>query len=97
MEFEKANVNKNKMALHAAEHVYNNYMVSEWGPQMCCFHPKALDDLHKKGKQMALEQFLSNRVDSEDDEYKAALVKVGRRVLSLFYTLEIIIINIGVC
>lgn len=75
LEFEKANVNKNKMALHAAEHVYNNYMVSEWGPQMCCFHPKALDDLHKKGKQMALEQFLSNRVDSEDDEYKAALVK----------------------
>ncbi|XP_022821572.1 atlastin-2-like [Spodoptera litura] len=84
VEFEKANINRNKMALHAAENVYNNYMVAEWGPQMCCFHPKALEDLHNKGKQMALEQFLSNRVDSEDDEYKAALMKnLGIRLTDL--------------
>ncbi|CAH0695497.1 unnamed protein product [Spodoptera exigua] len=84
VDFEKANINRNKMALHAAENVYNNYIMSEWGPQMCCFHPKALEDLHNKGKQMALEQFLSNRADNENDEYKAALIKsLGIRLTDL--------------
>ena len=44
---------------------------------MCCFHPRALEDLHKRGVEVAVTQFLANRPESEADEYREAVVKAS--------------------
>ena len=62
------------MFLQAAEHKYNNFITSAWGSQMCCFHPKALKDLHEEAVKETLEYCLEDREEvDEDDEYKEAV------------------------
>ncbi|CAH0592822.1 unnamed protein product [Chrysodeixis includens] len=69
LDFEKLNLNSNRMAMQVAEYKYNNYIASAWGPQTCCFHPRALANLHRDAKQAAVRQFLANRTDSENDDF----------------------------
>lgn len=71
------NVHSNNVAMKVAEYTYNNYMSCAWGPQSCCFHPRALEELHEKGVEEALDQFQANRPQSEDDDYKAKLLSVS--------------------
>ncbi|XP_075976680.1 atlastin-3-like [Anticarsia gemmatalis] len=73
-DFERANVNSNMWAMQVAEYTYNNCVSSAWGPQSCCFHPHALRDLHGNARARALEQFLADRPDSENDDYKNKLI-----------------------
>ncbi|KAJ8735833.1 hypothetical protein PYW07_007453 [Mythimna separata] len=74
-EYEKANINNNRLNMQVAEFTYNNYIMSEWGSQMCCFHPRALDSLHKRAVDVALEAFMVNRERSEDDDFKMEVIK----------------------
>lgn len=63
--------------MQAAELTYNNYMTSAWGPQMCCFHPNALQELHRKGVEVAVREFMENRAESEVDDFKKAMIKAS--------------------
>ncbi|KAJ8736060.1 hypothetical protein PYW08_006716 [Mythimna loreyi] len=74
-EFEKANINSNRIAMQVAEFKYNNYITSEWGSQMCCFHPEALENLHKRAVANAVKVFMVNRESSEDDDFKMEMIK----------------------
>lgn len=76
MDFEKTNVHNNLLAMQVAEYTYNNCMVSAWGPQSCCFHPLALQALHKDAQDRALKQFMEDRVESDNDDYKEKLIAV---------------------
>lgn len=75
-DFEKLNMNSNKVAMQGAEYAYNNYMSSAWGPQSCCFHPRALEKLHIKAKEVTLKEFLANRTNSHEDDYKEKLIEI---------------------
>lgn len=77
-EFARANKNCRKVALQAAENKYNNFVTSAWGPQMCCFHPKALLDLHTEAVGATFEHCLADRDDDdEDDEYKEEVTEAS--------------------
>ncbi|XP_075976660.1 atlastin-3-like [Anticarsia gemmatalis] len=73
-DFERANVNSNMWAMQVAEYAYNNCVSSAWGPQSCCFHPNALRELHDTARARALEQFLADRPDSHNDDFKDKLI-----------------------
>lgn len=76
-DFEKANINNNRIAMQVAEFTYNKYVMSEWGSQICCFHPRDLQDLHKRAVDAALNQFMVNRSHSEVDDFKTEMVKAS--------------------
>ncbi|CAB3256283.1 unnamed protein product [Arctia plantaginis] len=73
-DFEKTNLHNNLLAMQVAEYTYNNCVFSAWGPQSCCFHPNALEELHKDAFDRALQQFLKDRVESDQDDYKDKLI-----------------------
>ncbi|CAB3241116.1 unnamed protein product [Arctia plantaginis] len=72
--FKKANAHSNLLAMQIAEYAYNNYVSLEWVPHSCCFHPRALQEMHEEAKKCALKQFLADRTESIDDEYKDKLI-----------------------
>lgn len=69
LDFEKQNMNSNRMAMQVAEYKYDNYISTAWGPQACCFHPRALKNLHAEAKQAAIRQFLASRTECENDDF----------------------------
>ncbi|KAJ8735832.1 hypothetical protein PYW07_007452 [Mythimna separata] len=84
-EFEKVNKSNKKMAKQAAENRYNNFVTSAWGPQMCCFHPKALVDLHNEALEVTLKDCTEDREEGEEDEeYKTEITEaLEKRFLEL--------------
>lgn len=74
-DFKKSNFNSNMWAIQVAQYTYNNHVSSAWGPQSCCFHPRALENLHEKAREHAIEQFLTDRIESEQDDFKEQLIE----------------------
>ncbi|KAF9798903.1 hypothetical protein SFRURICE_007309, partial [Spodoptera frugiperda] len=72
-DMEKSNNYSNMVAMQAAEHAYNNYITRAWGPQTCCFHPRALEDLHNKAVTEVTSEILAKRPERDTTEFKAAL------------------------
>lgn len=77
LDFEKQNMNSNRMAMQVAEYKYDNYISTAWGPQACCFHPRALKNLHAEAKQSAVRQFLASRTECENDDFGKKLEGVS--------------------
>ncbi|CAH1639941.1 unnamed protein product [Spodoptera littoralis] len=75
-EFRQGIVKSNRMMRQMAEYAYNNYMTSAWGPQTCCFHPRALEDLHNEAVTEVNKQLHG---DKNEDENKAAIMEVLAR------------------
>ncbi|KAJ8736061.1 hypothetical protein PYW08_006717 [Mythimna loreyi] len=88
-EFEKSNKNSKKVAKQAAENKYNNFVTSAWGPQMCCFHPKALVDLHNEALEATLEHCLEDKDEEDvDDEYKTEIAEALEKRFSELVTIN---------
>ncbi|XP_035446732.2 atlastin [Spodoptera frugiperda] len=75
-DMEKSNNYSNMVAMQAAEHAYNNYITRAWGPQTCCFHPRALEDLHNKAVTEVTSEILAKRPERDTTEFKAALNEI---------------------
>ncbi|KAF9798908.1 hypothetical protein SFRURICE_007314 [Spodoptera frugiperda] len=85
-EFKQGIVKSNRMMRQMAEYAYNNYIMSAWGPQTCCFHPRALEDLHNEAVTEVNKQLHG---DGNEDENKAAIMEVlARRFSELKMTNE---------
>ncbi|KAH9628409.1 hypothetical protein HF086_015939 [Spodoptera exigua] len=73
MDLDKANEYSNMVAMQAAENSYNNIITAAWGPQTCCFHPRALEDLHKQAVNDVMAQILAKRPERDTTEFKTAV------------------------
>ncbi|CAH0695498.1 unnamed protein product [Spodoptera exigua] len=78
-EFKQGIIKSNRMLRQMAEYAYNNYIMSAWGPQTCCFHPRALEDLHNEAITEVNKQIYGG---SNEDEDKAAIMELLRRRFS---------------